>query len=134
MKDSILKYIGRDYDLSCSEAILYAASEKWSLGLDNSHYKMVAPFSGGFYTEDVCGIVTASLSVLGILFTDGVACQSPVMKDAVREYITTFKEKLCTINCKNLKDKYRDEQFGCRDIIIKGALILEEVVNNHQLK
>ncbi|QVK20101.1 C_GCAxxG_C_C family protein [Mycoplasmatota bacterium] len=134
MKDLILKYNGNDYDLSCSEMILHAANEKWNLKLNDSNFKMVAPFSGGFYTEDVCGIVTACLCVLGILFTDGVAHQSSVMKDSVSEFIALFNERLSTINCKVLKKSYRDEQFGCRDIIVEGGVILEEVVNNHQLK
>ncbi|XMB67466.1 C-GCAxxG-C-C family (seleno)protein [Mycoplasmatota bacterium zrk1] len=134
MKDLILKYKGSEYDLSCSETILYAANEKWNLGLDDSHFKMVAPFSGGLLTEDVCGIVTASLSVLGILFTDGVAHQSPVMADSAKEFLALFMEKLSSINCGSLKENYRDDTLGCRGIIIEGGLTLEDIVKKYLKK
>ena len=132
MRKLILKYKSPVYDHSCSEAILHAANEKYNLNLDDNCFKMVAPFSGGLLTEDVCGILTASITVLGILFTDKVAHQSPLLKEATVEYIKRFKSELNSTSCFTLKAMYRDEFVGCRDIIIQGGEILEKVIEKYE--
>ncbi len=134
MTDLIIKYKGPQFDLSCSEAILYAANDRYKLNLDESHFHMVSPFSGGMLTEDVCGIATSGLCVIGILFTDSVAHQSPLMAEVSVEFLKRIKEELSTINCFDLKGLYRDEVTGCTGIIIKGAQILEEVLSKYESK
>ncbi len=132
MKKLLLKYKSPVYDYSCSEAILHASNEKYNLNLDDNCFKMVAPFSGGLLTEDICGILTASVNVLGIIFTNNVAHQSPLLKKATVEYIKRFKEELNSTNCFTLKSMYRDEVTGCRDIIIQGGEILEKVIEKYE--
>lgn len=131
MKEFIIKFKGREFDYSCSEAILHAADEFYDLRLDENCFKMVAPFSGGFLTEDVCGILTASLTVLGIIYTDGVAHKSDILALATKEYITRFKNELKSTNCFNLKEMFRDDVSGCLGIIIKGGTILEEIIEKY---
>lgn len=132
MKKIISKYKGPVYDYSCSEAILHAANEKYNLYLDENCFKMVAPFSGGLLTEDICGILTASITVLGLIFTNKVAHQSPLLKEATVEYIKMFKEELNSTNCFTLKSMYRDDFVGCKSIIIQGAEILEKVIEKYE--
>ncbi|XMB86887.1 C-GCAxxG-C-C family (seleno)protein [Mycoplasmatota bacterium WC44] len=132
MKNLIKKYKSNEYDLSCSEAVLYAANEKWDLNLSNECFKMVAPYSGGMLTEDTCGILTASLAVIGLIFTETVAHQSPLMVEVSREYVERFKQELKSTNCGILKENFRDEVVGCTNIIIKGGMLLEEVVSKYR--
>jgi len=93
---------------------------------------MVGPFSGGLLVEDVCGILTSALTVLGIIFTSEVAHQSPIMIEASREYISEFKKNLGSSNCKNLKLLYRDPIHGCNDLIIDGGILLESLVKKYK--
>jgi len=129
MEKLIAKY--RDealYDLSCSEAIIYAANEKYDLGLTESHFKMMAPFSGGMYEGEICGVVTGAIAVLGIIYTDKVSHNSPVLKEIVIEYKTRFKELLGSRICDTLMETQRDEINGCNSIIVQGGMLLQEII------
>ena len=132
MTDLIIKYKSGNYDLSCSEAILYASNDRYNLGLDERHFHMMAPYSGGMLSEDTCGIVTASLAVIGILFTNKVAHQTEGLSEITNRLIDRIKEELSSINCFELKEKHRSETTGCTGIIIRGAQILEEVISEYE--
>lgn len=132
MKTLTTKYRDKTkYDYSCSEAILHAANDKYDLGLSEREFKMISPFSGGMLEGDVCGILTASISVIGILLTDGVSHNSPIMQEAVIEYKNKFKERFSSIDCRILVENKRKEDTGCSDFIIEASELLEEVVNKY---
>lgn len=119
------------YDLSCSESIIYAANEKYNLGLGKNEFKMMAPFSGGMYDGDTCGIVTASISVLGIILTESNSHNSPLLKDAVLEYKNRFKLEYSNIMCDQLMLTQRKQEAGCSDFIIGASKLLEEIVDKY---
>ena len=129
MKEYITKYRDKTtYDLSCSEALIRAANEKYDLGLGETEFKMMAPFSGGLQERDICGVVTAASSVLGILYTTDVAHTSPVMQEAVKLYKMKFRETFHSQECHWLIETDRDANAGCDSLIVKGAMLLEEVI------
>lgn len=129
MEKHIQKYRDKTkFDLSCSETIIYAANEKYGLELSSSHFKMMAPFSGGMYERETCGILTGAIAVLGILYTDQVSHNSPLLQDAVIEYKTRFKELFGSKICDTLVETQRDEVTGCDDLVIRGGKLLEQVV------
>lgn len=129
LKEYIKKYRDKTkYDLSCSETILHAANDAYNLNLDTSTFKAIAAFSGGMCIESVCGAVTASIAVLGILFTDKYAHNSPHMRKLVEEYLKKFQEKMTSRDCDKLKAKYRTEKEGCSYIIYVAGEILDEIV------
>ena len=132
MKELTIKYKGPNYDLSCSEAILYAANDRYQLNLNESHFHMVSPFSGGMLNEDVCGIVTAGLCVIGILFTNEVAHKTDNLREISNLFMDKVKEQLKSTNCFTLKELHRDDVTGCTGIIIKGAELLEEVITQYE--
>jgi len=122
---------GTQYDLSCSEAMIYAANEKYGLGLTETHFKMMAPFSGGMYEGDTCGVVTGAIAVLGIVFTNQASHNSPLLKEAVIDYKTRFKELLGSQICSTLLETKKDEITGCNNIIVQGGMLLEEVISKY---
>ncbi len=135
MKELIEKY--RDinqYDLSCSEAIIYAANDKYNLNLSSDALKMMAPFSGGMYEKDTCGIITGSLSVLGIMLTDKNSHNSPILQEAVLEYKNQFRKTFEQTDCDYLYGIHRNEFTGCNPLIINGGIILETVINKYLSK
>lgn len=131
-KDLVDKYRNVELDLCCSETIFYAANEKYALGLDKQHFRIAASFCGGNLRKDNCGLVTASIAILGIVFAEDVSHKSPLLKEAVNYYQDRFIEELATINCQSLIDKYRDSVTGCNKIIYIAFDLLEETIEEHK--
>jgi C_GCAxxG_C_C family probable redox protein len=127
--DIIKKYRDKSkYDLSCSETMIYAANEAYHLNLDQNSFRTMAPFSGGMWVEEVCGAITGSLAVLGILFTNNVAHESEHLKELTLEFFNKFEAKLGSRNCAKLKEMHKTEEEGCNDIIYTAGEILDEIV------
>lgn len=132
MKELILKYRDKNkYDLSCSETILKASNDYYDLKLNDSAFKMMAPFSGGMYEGEACGIMTGAIAVLGILFTEGVSHTSTILRDAVLEYKSEFNSRFGSKQCNILIGTKRDEITGCSDFIIEGAELLVEIAKKY---
>lgn len=132
MEKLLVKYRDKSkYDLSCSETIIYAANEKYNLGLTESHFHMMAPFSGGMYERETCGILTGAIAVLGVLYTDSVSHNSPLLQEIVLDYKTRFNKRFGCKICDTLIENHRDEIDGCDDLIIQGGKLLEEVIQEY---
>lgn len=133
MAEAIRKYREPQYDLSCSESTLYAANEVYNLGLDPKALKMMAGFSGGLMTEDLCGAIAGAMAALSALLTNGVAHQSPELKAAVQEYLKRADQHFCSRNCARLKETHRDQEANsCNPVIFDNAKILDAVVQDFQ--
>ena len=128
LKELIQKGYGIKEDLNCSETILYGANQVYHLDLNLGSLKMAAAFGGGMAIESVCGVLTASVMVLGKLFVPDVAHKHPEIKDLCKELFDTFEKEMGDILCKPLKDNYRTEEKKCRDVILKAAEILDKIV------
>ena len=126
--DNVKKYYDKKYDFNCAETILYAANEEYNLKLDNNALKTMAAFGGGMAIESVCGAVTGSLAVLGIMFTKERAHESDKIKQLSKEFFERFEDKLSTSNCKELKEKYRNDEIRCSSILYAAAEVLEGIV------
>jgi C_GCAxxG_C_C family probable redox protein len=69
MKELIRKYRNTDlYNSNCSEAIVYSANEHYNLELTQNGLNMAAGFGGGVFEKHLCGIVSGSVAVLGVIF------------------------------------------------------------------
>ena len=134
LKELVEQGFGKKEDLNCAETILCGANQVYGLGLSKDCLRLSAAFGGGMAIENVCGVVTASLMVLGYLFVEDHAHQSPGIKDLSKEVFDRFIEELGNYDCKPLKDKYRTEEKKCYDIILKGAEILDDIVTREKRK
>jgi C_GCAxxG_C_C family probable redox protein len=128
LKELIQDGYGIKEDLNCEEAILYGANRVYHLDLNSDSLKMAAAFGGGMAIESVCGVLTASVMVLGKLFVPDVAHKHPEIKELCKELFDTFEKEMGDILCKPLKDNYRTEERKCKDVILKGAEILNKIV------
>ncbi len=128
LKELIQDGYGIKEDLNCAEAILYGANRVYHLDLNSDSLKMAAAFGGGMAIESVCGVLTASVMVLGKLFVPDVAHKHPEIKELCKELFDTFEKEMGDILCKPLKDNYRTEERKCKDVILKGAEILNKIV------
>ncbi|ABR46987.1 C_GCAxxG_C_C family protein [Alkaliphilus metalliredigens QYMF] len=130
LKDVAKKYYLNGYN--CAEAMLYAGDEYYQLGLDKSIFKVMAGFGGGVNTEDLCGVVSGSVALLGVLFVEKNAYGSEHIKELTKEFIEAFKKTKGSMNCKELKDQYRDEKEKCSCVVESGAAVLEEIIKGFQ--
>lgn len=122
------KYYGKEYDLNCAECMLYSANDEYNLGIDSNGLRLAAGFGGGMAVEDVCGALTGAVMVLGNMFVEVRGHESDRIKTLTKEYIERFNEKLKTINCKELKALYRDDDKRCSDIIMAAGKILDAII------
>ncbi|WP_123054533.1 C-GCAxxG-C-C family (seleno)protein [Clostridium sp. JN-1] len=132
LKDYINKYYQEKYNLNCAETILYASNEMYNLNLDKKTLKTMAAFGGGMGIEDVCGAISGSLAVLGILFVKDKAHESDRIKKLSKEFFEKFQEKLNTKTCSELKSKYRNDEIRCSRIILTAAEILEDIISKNK--
>lgn len=126
--DNVKKYYDKKYDFNCAETVLYAANEEYDLKLDKSALKTMAAFGGGMAMESVCGAVTGSLAVLGIMFTKERAHESDKIKQLSREFFERFEDKLSISNCRELKERYRNDEIRCSSILYAAAEVLDDIV------
>ena len=84
--------------------------------------------------ENVCGVLTGSIMVLSHLFVKELAHQSPEIKDINKELFKLYSERLGDFNCKPLKDKYRTEDKKCFDVVLRGAEILDYLIDKGKRK
>lgn len=126
--DKVNKYMSKDYDLSCSEILIYASNEEYNMNLKKETFKTMSSFGGGMGVESVCGAITGSLAVIGILFTKERAHESDRVKNLCKEFFERFQERLGTNNCGKLKAKYKKEDTGCKIMVETAAEILDEIV------
>lgn len=132
LKDIAKKYYHNGYN--CAEAMLYAGNEYYQLDLSPQTYKLMAGFGGGANIEDICGVVSGSIALLGIIFVEKRASESKEIKEITQDFINRFKEEMGTINCKELKGLYREEKEKCSPIVEKGAVILENIIEKYRIK
>lgn len=119
---------GEKEDLNCAEKILYGANQAYHLNLDQEVLKISAGFGGGMAIESICGTLTASIMVLGLLFVKKNAHESSKIKDLTQELLNTYKQEMGSLDCGPLKANYRTEELKCKNVILKAAQILDTII------
>lgn len=119
---------GEKEDFNCAEKILYGANDAYKLGLSKDALKLAAGFGGGMAIESVCGALTAGIMVLGRLFVRNNAHESTKIKELTKELFEKYQKEMGDIHCAPLKARYRTEEIKCRNVILKAAKILDEIV------
>lgn len=134
LKNSVKKYYDEKYNLNCAETILYAANEEYNLNLDKNALKTMAAFGGGMGIEDICGAISGSLAVLGILFVKDKAHESDKIKELSQEFFKRFEENLNSKICSKLKQNYRNDEIRCEVIVFAAADILDDIISENRGK
>lgn len=66
--------------------------------------------------------------VLGKIFVKNNAHESEKIKALTKELFDRYKEEMGSIDCEALKEQYRTEELKCKNIIVKAAEILEDII------
>lgn len=128
LNEKIEKYYSKELNLNCAETMVYAANEEYNLNLDKNALKMAAGFGGGMGIESVCGVLTGGIMVLGVLFTNEKAHESERVKTLEKEFLSRYQDKMGDILCKPLKEKHRNDEVRCLNIIKEAGDILDDII------
>ena len=128
LKEYIDNGFGIKEDLNCAEQILHGSNHIYELGLDQETLRLAGGFGGGMGVEDVCGVVTGASMVFSRMFIKDRARESNLIKEVNKAYITRFRERLGSSNCRELKDRHWCDTQKCNHVIVTGAEVLDEIV------
>ncbi|MBR5265217.1 MAG: C-GCAxxG-C-C family protein, partial [Clostridia bacterium] len=106
--------------LNCAQITFLAANDAWELGKEGNE-DMLKGFGGGMIVGITCGAVTGGIAALGYKY------QGAMLREKVKLYINTVREKCGSENCIPLKEKYRTEEEGCKPTMLVIAEILDEI-------
>lgn len=126
--EAIMNGFGIEEDYNCAETIIYGANEVYGLGLDKKNLRLAGGFGGGMGVQGKCGAVIAGIMVLGSVYNETVAHQSPELKTKVVEYQRIFEERMGSTICDPLTKEYRTEKDKCKAVILAAAKVLDEMV------
>lgn len=116
---------GSAMDLNCAEKILYGANWAYNMKLPCEALKLAAGFGGGMGVESSCGVITGGVMVLSSLYVSRNGHESGRIKALEKEFIETFTKEMGTIDCSDLKAKYRNDEIKCNLVIFKAGEILD---------
>jgi C_GCAxxG_C_C family probable redox protein len=126
---------------NCTQAILSAYGVDFGLEKEKA-FKVAAGFGAGMRMGETCGAVTGAIMVIGLKYFQGKTDESKLeTNEAVLDFISRFKERRETVQCKALlgidvgtpqgyaeaKEKGVFESF-CPDVVKDAAEILEEIL------
>jgi len=132
LKEKATAFYREDNDLNCAESILYGANEEYDLGLDQKTLDTMSSFGGGMAVESVCGALTGAVAVLGIMFTGNKSLDSEERKTIIADFYEQFRARFGTDNCREIKEKFRDERVGCQEVVKLSADVLETIVRKYR--
>ena len=129
--DLIMNDFGKEEDYNCAEKILYGANEVYNLSLPKEALKLSAAFGGGMGIESTCGALTGAVMVLSSMYVEDIAHESKEIKDLTTKLFEEFEKEMESIQCKELKAKYRKEDIGCKNIILAAAKALDKIIGEN---
>ena len=122
LKDRVAYY--HDHcDLNCAEIMFHCANDEWHFDLDDKCYKAIACFGGGAASGKFCGAIAGSLAALGEKYINCTFRKTEGIKELVKGFITECEEKLGSLDCAVLKEKYNVNN-SCQPTIELVAEIL----------
>ena len=116
----------RDKDRNCAEALLCAGRDCYQLELSSEALRAAGGFGGGMGIGSVCGALTGSLMVMGPLFVAERSHESEDMKEVRQWFFELAQQRLGSIDCESLKDRYYHEDTKCLEVVRLAAQILHE--------
>ncbi|MBR6811746.1 MAG: C-GCAxxG-C-C family protein [Oscillospiraceae bacterium] len=127
LKDRVAYY--HDHcNLNCAEIMLHCANDEWNLDLDEKTYKAIACFGGGAASGKFCGAIAGSLAAIGEKYINVKFRNTEGLKDKVQAFVAACEEKLGSLDCAVLKEKYNVNN-SCQPTIELVAEILQSEID-----
>ena len=120
MENKALDYYKSGFN--CAQSILKACNEDLKLtDNENELLKAAMGLGTGMFAGETCGAVTGAIMALSLKLGSSQAADRENMRKVFKQikiFETTFKEKNCSMNCKELKTVYK---IDCEKVIKDSA-------------
>ena len=128
LQEQILYYYKKK-KYNCSETIIHAANDVYSLNLDKDSMKMLAGFGSVMYSGKTCGALIGCVAVLSKLFIKEKAHdQLSEFRKAIQLCVRNFAEDLGDTECKNIRPHSYDPNLHCLYTVQKAGMALESTI------
>ena len=106
------KYYKMGYN--CAEATVRAGNEFYNLGLCEHDMRMMAGFGGGFFTKDICGVLSGAVAAISCRYVETKAHDNQdEIKAVVQKMMKRFEEIMGSRLCAEVKEKYYTVEAKC---------------------
>lgn len=109
--------------VNCCEYLVKAGSKACDFTFGKDVHQIAKGFGGGMKIESVCGALTGSVMVLTKLYAD-----QEDFDEIIQSFFSRFEKQYGSIQCDDLKLKYRNDDIGCQDVMKYAGEILEEMI------
>lgn len=122
LSERALKYFVEEKK-NCAVSVLLAANDHYDLGLNSGDEMLLAGFGGGIGCGQICGMMAASVAVLGKMHGS-----REDFKKLCQQLVRAFRQEMgCnSIDCKDLAPVYKVETGRCVGGVEKWADVFEK--------
>ena len=117
-------FLEKDYN--CAETVLLWANERYRLRVAPEDVALVSGFGGGLGCGENCGALLGAMAALSKALVQDRAHTTPGFREACAELVDRFRADLGSIECTELKEKYRRPDVRCLCVVERAAAILDE--------
>ena len=117
-------FVGANYN--CAETVLLWANEKYGLHIAPEDIRLVSGFGGGLGCGENCGALLGAVAALSKCLVRDKAHETPGFREACSELVKRFREDLGSVECVDLKAKYRQPDVRCLYVVERAAALLDE--------
>ena len=117
-------FLEKDYN--CAETVLLWANERYGLRVAPEDVALVSGFGGGLGCGETCGALLGAMGALSKALVRERAHATPAFREACAELVDRFRADLGSIQCEELKEKYRRPDVRCLFVVERAAAVLDE--------
>ena len=125
-----LREIFLEKDCNCAEAVLLWGNERYGLGVAPEDVKLVSGFGGGLGSGENCGALLGAMAALSKMLVRERAHATPGFREACAELVDRFRAGLGSIECEELKERYRRPDVRCLYVVERAAAVLDGYVQS----
>ena len=125
-------FLEKDYN--CAETVLLWANERYGLRVAPEDVALVSGFGGGLGCGETCGALLGAMAALSKALVRERAHATPAFREACAELVDRFRADLGSIQCEELKEKYRRPDVRCLYVVERAAAILDEYMQELEEK
>ena len=115
-----------DGNYNCAETVLLWANERYGLGLAPEDARLVSGFGGGLGCGENCGAPLGAMAALSKRLVTDRAHTTPGFREACADLADRFRRDLGSIQCAELKARYRRPDVRCLYVVKRAAAILDQ--------
>ena len=116
-------FLEKDYN--CAETVLLWANERYGLRVAPEDVALVSGFGGGLGCGETCDALLGAMAALSKALVRERAHATPAFREACAELVSRFRADLGSIQCEELKEKYRRPDVRCLFVVERAAAVLD---------